>query len=90
MPTFKDDDRGYLEWVARHPQGFVVNSERQPRPSYLRLHRAICATITGTPARGNRWTAEYIKICSDNLAELEAWARGQTGGELHPCPSCGP
>lgn len=55
---FTDDDQGYLDWLERHPAGFVVNTFRIPNPSYVILHvtdrccRATCGTITGTPARG--------------------------------------
>jgi hypothetical protein len=36
---FCDDDTGYLAWVAAEPDGFVLNHEVHPRPSYLVLHR---------------------------------------------------
>ncbi|GAA0974877.1 hypothetical protein GCM10009555_031890 [Acrocarpospora macrocephala] len=87
MQRFVDDDTGYLEWVRRHPDGFVVNTSRNPSPSYLRLHRGDCATITGNPARGVRWTADYVKFCGDR-GELELWARTEVGGDLQPCPLC--
>ena len=42
METFRDDDAGYLEWLASNPQGFVLNTHRNPHPNYLRLHTATC------------------------------------------------
>ena len=63
VETFQDDDSGYLTWLASHPDGFVLNSYRNPRPSYLRLHMASCRNISGIPANGARWTATYVKRC---------------------------
>ena len=92
MPlTFVDDDQGYLQWLASHPRELVVNTYRRPNPSYLFLHRSSCHTISGTPARGKRWTTgDYAKFCSDDRADLEVWAQRQVGGMLKRCPFCQP
>ena len=91
MRIFEDDDTGYLAWVESHQHGFVVNSTRTPDPRYLILHRASCGTITGKPARGDRWTTgDFIKVCSDTRSDLEQWARQISGDELHPCRLCRP
>ena len=47
---FIEDDKGYVAWLAGHPDGFVLNCERPPRPAYLMLHRATCWTISGAPS----------------------------------------
>ncbi len=86
---FVDDDTGYLRWTQRHPSGFVVNADRQPRPGYLVLHRATCPTITGTPARGSAWTKDYIKVCAVDGSPLERWAK-RLGGSLRSCGRCRP
>ena len=90
MQQFIDDESGYLTWIARHHNGFVVNAAREPGPTYLILHRATCGTISGTPARGNLWTKDLSKTCSVDRAELEGWARRHVGGDLHPCGLCRP
>jgi hypothetical protein len=87
MRRFIDDDTGYLDWISRNPDGFVVNTYRNPSPRYLALHRTTCRTITGSPARGRQWTADYIKVCGDR-AELESWATTQLHGQLQPCRLC--
>jgi hypothetical protein len=87
MERFVDDDAGYLRWVAQNPDGYVLNTYRQPAASYLKLHRATCGTINDRPARGDNWTVDYQKVCGDR-AELELWARNQVDGELQPCPIC--
>ena len=73
VEQFVDDDPGYLDWVARHPDGFVINTGRTPTFSYLMLHRARCGTITGRPARGTTFTGDYAKVCGGR-GELEAFA----------------
>lgn len=89
ITTFEDDDAGYLGWLSTHPAGHVLNTGRSPAANYLILHRAACRTISGRPARGDRWTGQYIKVCSDEEPELEDWARRATGGTPQRCGLCG-
>ena len=70
---FMDDDQGYIAWLAEHPDGYVLNCGRPPRPSYLKLHKATCGTINGAP--GRLWTVTYQKVCAETLKEIEAWTR---------------
>ena len=83
---FMDDDKGYIAWLAGHPDGFVLNCERPPRPSYLILHRATCWTISRTS--GSNWTVIYQKVCADTFEEINAWA-SQIGPPWR-CGFCGP
>jgi hypothetical protein len=86
--TFLDDDAGFVRWRDTHPRGFVVNHDREPKPSYLKLHRATCWTISGAlPARGDNWTTALAKTCAEDLDELRGWARS-IGGDLDPCRFC--
>lgn len=87
MHRFVDDDGGYLEWLEAHPDGFVINTARSPRPAHVMLHRASCRTISGDPARGVRRTHDYIEVCGDRN-ELEQVARRQIGGAAKPCRRC--
>lgn len=88
VEIFRDDDAGYLGWLAAHPAGFVLNVERTPRPSYLMLHRASCRTISGRPTRGGPWTGPYIKVCSDDQLHIAAWAGQRVGAAPTPCGIC--
>lgn len=89
MKKFIDDDRGYLDWIDRNPQGFVVNTYKNPSSKYLILHRATCGTIS-TSKRTN-WTRKYyIKICSLRRTELEEWANREVGENPKPCKVCNP
>ncbi len=83
VERFVDDDPGYLDWLARHPGGFVINTGRTPSAAYLMLHRAACGTIRGRPARGTTFTGDYAKVCGDR-DELEGFAH-QLGGQAQPC-----
>jgi len=85
VQSFADDDSGYLQWLADHPDLFVLNTGRTS--TYLRLHQASCGTINGTPARGARWTGDYIKVCGTRH-ELEEFVRGNVGGEARQCGLC--
>ena len=62
VESFIDDDICYLQWLVDHPDGFVMNTDRNPTSTGLVLHRTGCHTISGTPARGSRWTGDYIKV----------------------------
>ena len=79
---FMDNDRGYVAWLVGHPNGFVLNCERPPRPSSLTLHRSTCWTISR--ASDTNWTVNYQKVCADTFAEIASWA-----GQLGPPWSCG-
>jgi hypothetical protein len=86
MRHFVDDDAAYLDWLAEHPDGFVINTGRRPSAAYLVLHRTSCSTISGTPARGSTFTGEYTKVCGDQK-ELDEFAR-DLGSAPAPCGLC--
>jgi hypothetical protein len=83
---FQDDDRGFFGWLEGNPGGYFVNSERNPRPAYLVLHRSDCSHFTGNPAL--HWTKDYVKHCSSDRRDLEQWASDAVGGQVTPCPTC--
>ncbi len=87
MHTFVDDDEGYVAWLRAHPDGYVVNADRPPIASYLRLHHSTCRTVNELPRNGRAWTVTSTKICGQR-DELERWAERTVGGELSPCPTC--
>jgi hypothetical protein len=86
---FLDDDTGFIRWVAGNPAGLVVNCYRRPSPAYLKLHRATCPTVTGSPTNGSTWMGSYSKVCSASRQALDTWAR-RLGGTLNPCRRCAP
>jgi hypothetical protein len=86
--VFRDDDAGYLAWLAAHREGYVINIVRGYSVTAGRVHRAGCRTISGKNPRGGAWTGPYVKICAENLAALEQWATDQVGKQVPPCGSC--
>lgn len=88
VEIFRDDDEGYLAWLAAHPAGFVLNVARSPRPNYLILHRANCRTIGGRPTRGGPWTGPYIKACSHDELQIAAWSGKTVGAAPTRCGVC--
>lgn len=84
-----NDDDAYLRWLEANPAGLVLNARNPATPDYLMLHRTRCSDIS-TPRRSNWTTTGYLKVCSNDLAELEAWAVQSTGGRMTPCQRCGP
>ncbi len=88
MIIFIDDEKEYLSWLARHPEGFVVNSYKKPLHSYLMLHRATCKMIN--LKKGNHTTHAYIKTCSQDKKKLEIWAKIEIKGDLSICKHCNP
>lgn len=60
-------DTGYLEWLRQNPEGWVLNSWSAPKPDYLILHRAGCATISSMVGTG------LLKVCSPDEEGIKAW-----------------
>ncbi len=88
--SFVDDDRAYLQWLSANPDGFVLNTDRRPNSGYGALHRSTCRSISGTPARGRSWTADYAKHCAANSADLVTWIYATVGNEPSHCKHCNP
>jgi hypothetical protein len=87
---FRDDDAGYLAWIASHPDGYVVNVARSRSVTAARLHHAGCSTINGANPRGGVWTGPYVKVCAEDLVELEQWAIDELGEPIPQCGTCYP
>jgi hypothetical protein len=72
------NDAGYLEWLAKHPEGFVINTYATPSPGYVRLHHASCPSISRLQPGATTFTdGQYSKICG------RRWAGG-AGGTCPP------
>ena len=91
MPVFVDADAAYIDWLEKHPLGYVINTYRRPHPDYLILHRATCKSISRTATTPIAWTSgDYIKTCADSIPDLAAWCRVVTGGAPSLCGQCRP
>lgn len=83
---FEDDDQGFHHWLDEHPDGFFVNTKRNPNPDYLVLHTSACPHFDRSPSV--HWTKDCIKICSDDRGAVEGWAGQSVGGEVTLCSHC--
>jgi TPR repeat protein len=87
---FRDDDAGYLTWLAAHPDGYVINIERSHSGAEARVHHAGCWTISGQSRVGVALTGPYVKYCAEHLAELDQWAISNVGEPIRRCGTCHP
>lgn len=62
---FDGDDAGYLEWLHAHPDGYVVNVQRDRSPDYVVLHRATCIFISRPVKQGGYTERNYVKYCAE-------------------------
>ncbi len=85
---FEKDDRGYLAWLAAHPDGYVLNTYMHVTSDYLVLHRTRCRTVNRPLAVGRSWTAMYGKTLQTTSRGLEAWALREGGRPAQPCGHC--
>jgi hypothetical protein len=83
------DDARDERWLAEHPDGYVLNAYAPPSLSYAMIHRSTCRHISGTPARGTRWTADNTKVCATSVTALLAFA-SDLGGTPERCQTCAP
>jgi hypothetical protein len=91
MIIFIHEDRGYLNWVAHHHQGFVLDGRRRPKANHLVLHRATCPDIKRANSKRTSWTkGAKLKACSMDRDELMNWAVDESGNSARPCEKCRP
>jgi hypothetical protein len=83
VTCFRDDDAGFRRWREDNPDGFFLNTERNPGPGYLMLHRSGCPHFTRSPLH---WTKDYIKFCAPGRVSMEGWA--STLGDVKHCRTC--
>ena len=88
VEVFVDDDRAYELWLIRNRSGWVINTTRVPSANYLILHTANCASISGRPANGERWTTDYAKVCAPTRKALSEWAAARAGVDPATCGLC--
>lgn len=86
---FRDEDAGYLAWLAANPEGYVLNIPRSHSATQARVHLSGCWTISGQN-RGSSLTGSYVKVCARQLAKLERWAIEYVGTLITPCGACRP
>ena len=92
LTYFDNDDAAYLEWLARNPDGYVVNVRETLSPDYVVLHRATCPTISRPQEPGAYTERSYRKLCGRTLAdvaEAPIWCGRIKGSFTTRCAICG-
>ena len=84
MIIFKNDEKGFREWVHLNGAGYILNCETRTGLAW-KLHRVGCHTLR-PPYTGKH----YFKICSRDTGELFDWAKGRSYPELGRCQTCNP
>lgn len=88
VKVFQNDDVGYLEWVAKHEHGFVVNTDNPPSQSMYPMVHSAKHKVVSSPTRTNYTTDRYIKICGMELSKLDQFVNERYGRKLSRCQIC--
>lgn len=77
VQEFSGNDKIYQEWLAKHPQGFVVNTNQGINAAYMTLHKASCGHVSNFSSRepGAFTEGGYMKVCSTDRERLREWAK---------------
>lgn len=87
LSRYLDDDDGYSGWLSAHPQGWVLNCDRQPKATYLKLHRASCIHLQPRPEWSNL-TKAFAKVCGTSPGTFDEWLAAALGAQPDRCPTC--
>ena len=92
MVIFINEDRGYLNWVKQHRNGYVLEARRASHVSHCVIHRAVCAQVKQSAAHKHvHWTTgTKFKACGLDREELIAWSSQETGLPARNCDVCQP
>ena len=87
--VFDKDETAYLQWAAANQKdGFIVNTDHDHRsPVYPMVHRATHKALT-SDKRGNYTTGRFFKVGSNDIRDLEEWARRVRHRSLTWCKRC--
>ncbi len=86
MQEFLNDERGYADWLERHPNGFVLTVNARST-GHHRIHRVDCMHLYDPDPEVRRTRKK--KLVADNSDELLTWARS-TGAQTIECSTCKP
>lgn len=86
--VFKDDEDGYTAWLKQNRDGFVLNTRRPPRTTYMPVHTARCRTIND-PAPHPFTGHGYMKVCANDPKDLLVWMAEHGADKFsHLCSKC--
>lgn len=88
VTAFVDDDAGYVDWCASHPDGWVLNVGLRPSQPTLVIHRVDCERVSGIARPGGMTSGDAAKACGDDHAALSAFAVALGRGDPKRTCSC--
>jgi hypothetical protein len=87
LKVFKDDEKGYKDWLSDNPKGFILNVHHDLSKIHA-LHTRNCHLINKTdsinpePFTGGK----YLKVCCNNIDEIYNWVKNNN--LPHPKMAC--
>ena len=89
LKVFKNEpnDVDYFKWLATNPDGYVLNIALSHYHLYPMIHAAKCHHVSSDKTI-NYTTQNYYKVCSNSIAELEAYSWQEHHKALTPCGTC--
>lgn len=86
MLGFNNQEDAYRQWFMANRWGYIANLHKYSSiAQYPMVHRATCAHVT----QGEHFTTgDYYKVCSNDLAGLQAWSLSEHSKQLTYCASC--
>ena len=94
--VFRDDERGFVNWISGNSGGFVVNTRTELDTDYVVLHSANCGSMRnyrGMDQNPGGFTERgYQKICAASFDEILSHLVAETGNEnpiTKYCSLCG-
>lgn len=82
MESFKSDLDGYLNWLRKNADGYVLAKHM--------LHRATCDHVGADWRQGEGDPTRSEKLCSNQRSELTKTHREKTGEQPLNCFTCAP
>src|SRR5690242_20680828 len=71
---FHDDDEGYLKWRGEHPNGFVLNTQKDTDLGFIMHRVAADCSFLRAPRQSsdpNPRTSSHPKLCDDSERSLQ-------------------
>ena len=90
---FDGDDGAYFAWLARNPEGYVVNVRRRCSPDYVVLHRASCGHVANPREAGAYTERDYGKLCAptrEGILDAPTFCGRAKGSFTKQCAHCWP
>jgi 5-methylcytosine-specific restriction enzyme A len=92
IKEFRGSDSEYIDWIRKHPAGFVLNADAPPSTRVHKIHEAACRLISDARngTAGGFTERRYMKVWASTAEELTDWAKMEPRGKVPGrCTRCG-